>query len=174
VSDTWQAGEVIEYRKVTSNDRDTLRAFADGLPRRDHSFVDPFLLHEVAVASWTMATTARRIAAFDGDRAVGLLTVVPHTGWASHVGDLRSVVLPERRGEGIGRELVDRGLVLADEMGVEKVMVEIRSSNTGALAMFAALGFTTEARYAGHVRDPDGNVDDLLVVVRWTARPAAV
>ncbi len=158
----------VTYRKITAADRDPLRAFADRLPRADHSFVDPYLLHEVAVASWTQAVPAKRIAGFDDGEVVGLVTVVPHSGFEAHVGDLRVVVRPDRRGTGVGRQLVDEGVGLATELGLEKVMVEVRSSNTGALAMFGALGFVTEARLVGQVRDPHGNVDDLLVVVSWT------
>jgi ribosomal protein S18 acetylase RimI-like enzyme len=162
----------IEYRKVSAGHRSALRAFADRIPFSDRSFFDAQLLEDSAVASWTQAVPARRVAAFDGDDVVGLVTVVPRWGWMAHVGEMRVITQPSHRGRGLGRGLVDQGLALADELGVEKVTVEIRASNPGALAMFEAAGFAAEARLVGQVRDTAGNLDDLLVVSRWTGGPA--
>jgi ribosomal protein S18 acetylase RimI-like enzyme len=162
---------MVEFRKVSADHRQVLRAFADRIPVSDRAFFDSHLLRDVAVASWTQAVPARRVAAFDGDDVVGLVTVVPRSGWMGHVGDMRVITQPDQRGKGLGRALVDQGLTLADELGLEKLVVEIRAANDGATAMFEAAGFSVEARLKDHVRDLRGNLDDLLVVSRWT--PAA-
>jgi ribosomal protein S18 acetylase RimI-like enzyme len=157
----------MEYRPINRQDRAALRAFAERIDQGDRSFFDRLLLHDVAIESWTVATPARRVAAFDHDEIVGLVTVVPGVGWTSHVGELRAVVRPDQRGRGIGRELVSEGIGLAREVPLKKITVEVMDTNAGALAMFSAEGFEPEARLVGQVLDGDGVQRDLLVLSRW-------
>ena len=157
----------MEYRRIRADDRAALQAFADRIPAGDRTFFDRVLLHQVAVAGWTTAVPARRSAAVDGDDIVGLTTVVPGTGWTRHVGELRVIVQPDRRGLGVGQELVRIGLELARELEMEKVTVEVMAINKGAIAMFEAVGFATEACLRGQVRDGENRLQDLLVMSAW-------
>ena len=158
---------MVEYRRIRANDRAALQAFADRIPARDRAFFDRVLLHQVAVAGWTMAVPARRMVAVEGNEIVGITTVVPGAGWSSHVGELRTIVQPDQRGKGVGRTLVQIGLDLAREAELEKVTVEVMANNSGALAMFAALGFVKEACLAGQVRDGENQLQDLLILSTW-------
>src|SRR5215207_1510154 len=157
----------MEYRRIRTEDRAALQAFADRIPPGDRSSFDRVLLHQVAVAGWTMAVPARRSVAVDGADIVGLATVVPGAGWTSPVGELRTIVQPDRRGEGIGQALVRIGIDLARELQLEKITVEVMASNKGAIAMFEAVGFRTEARLGGQVRDGDQRLQDLLILSSW-------
>jgi ribosomal protein S18 acetylase RimI-like enzyme len=157
----------VEYRRIRADDRAALQGFADRIPPGDRSSFDRVLLHQVAVAGWTMAVPARRSVAVDGDDIVGLVTAVPGAGWTRHVGEMRTIVQPDRRGTGIGRALVGIGLDLARELELEKVTVEVMASNAGAIKMFEAVGFSTEARLVGQVRDGEQNLQDLLVMSHW-------
>ena len=144
------------------------------VPDGDRSFIDRNLLSQVAVAGWTQAVPERRLIAVDDDGTVaGIVTVVPGVGWTSHVGDIRLVVLPDYRGQGIGRRLAAGGQELAESLGMTKLMIEITATNTGGLAMFAAFGFAEEARLRGHVRDSTGTSQDLVLLSRWLGPPAA-
>jgi ribosomal protein S18 acetylase RimI-like enzyme len=44
------------------------------------------------------------------------------------------------------------------------VTVEVMASNSGAIAMFEALGFGQEARLVGQVRDGANELQDLLIL----------
>jgi ribosomal protein S18 acetylase RimI-like enzyme len=158
----------VDYRPLTPDLRGAAEAFAGAIPERDKGFIDPFLFYQVAVNSWTQATPARRIAAVDtdgeSDRIVGLVTVIPGSGWQAHVGEFRIVVLPDVRGRGIGQALIDRGLALAAELGLRKVTIEIIASNDAGLALFERNGFVREALLARHVRDGAGNLQDLVLL----------
>lgn len=72
----------------------------------------------------------------------------------------RIVVAPGRRGEGIGRRLLNVGLDWADAAGAEQVMLEVEAGNEPALALYARTGFVTLARR----RDYYGTGRDALVM----------
>ncbi|MBK8462112.1 MAG: GNAT family N-acetyltransferase [Nigerium sp.] len=68
----------------------------------------------------------------------------------------RIIVAPGRRGEGIGRRLLDAGLAWADAAGADQVMLEVEDGNAAALALYERSGFVTLARrqdYYGTGRD---------------------
>jgi ribosomal protein S18 acetylase RimI-like enzyme len=161
----------VEYRPLTADLRDAVATFARSIPERDKGFLDRFLLYDVAVASWTQPTPARRIVALDGATVVGLVTVEPQRGWMSHVGELRLVVLPSARGAGVGGELIAQGLALASTLGLGKVGIEIMASNGSAIALFERHGFHREAVLARHVQDGEGSLQDLVVMSRELAPP---
>ncbi|SNY97348.1 GNAT family N-acetyltransferase [Halomonas sp. hl-4] len=50
-------------------------------------------------------------------------------------------VLPERRGEGIGGELLGAVLAVAADWQSERVLLEVRESNTSARKLYAGAGF---------------------------------
>lgn len=160
---------------LVADHRAAAERFAERIPPKDRGMLDRFLLYQVAVAGWTRATPARRIAALehpDGavePEIVGLVTIVPGNGWQAHVGEMRVVVRPSHRGQGIGRHLIHEGLDLAAELELLKVSTEIMSSNDGALALFESLGFRREARLEDHVRDGEGNLQDLIILGRNVA-----
>ena len=149
---------------MTADLREAAAAFATRIPEQDKGYVDAFLLHDVAVAGWTRATPARRIAAIDGEDIVGIVTVEPQHGWMDHVGDFRVVVQPSARGSGVGRSLIELGIELATSLGLGKLSVEIMASNTSGLGLFERHGFHREAVLTRHVRDGDGELQDLVVL----------
>ena len=158
----------MEIQPVRVEQRQALVDFASRIPDRDRSLLDAPLLSQVAVAGWTQAVPERRLAALDDEGAViGLVTVVRGVGWSSHVADMRVIVDPNRRGQGVGRHLAEQGVELARELGMTKVMIEVMAANTGAAAMLAALGFEEEARLRGQVRDGAGEMQDLVLLSRW-------
>jgi ribosomal protein S18 acetylase RimI-like enzyme len=164
--------DMVEFRRVHADHRAALRDFASRIPVSDQAFFDSQLLRDVAVASWTQAVPARRVAAFEGDEVLGIVTVLPRTGWMAHVGDFRVIIRPASRRQGLGRALVEQGLLVTRELELEKLVAEVRASNQGAIAMFGAVGFRIEAKLERQVRDPAGTFDDLLLLSRWTPASA--
>jgi GNAT superfamily N-acetyltransferase len=154
----------VEYRALTVDLRDAAAAFAARLPERERGYGDPFLIHDVTVAGWTQATPAKRIAAVDGDDVVGLVTVDPQRGWMDHVGQIRVVVQPSARGQGVGRALLERGIELAASLGLSKLSTEIMATNGPGAVLFERNGFRREAVLTRHVRDGDGQLQDLVLL----------
>jgi len=82
---------------------------------------------------------------------------------------LNLAVVPERRGKGLGRALLDAGLAAVRARGGSEVFLEVRASNAVAQALYAGRGFRVEGRRRGYYRRPD---EDALVL-RLVMEPAA-
>ena len=76
-------------------------------------------------------------------------------------------VVPDARREGLGRELLARFLADAARMGAEQVFLEVRVSNTSAIALYEDSGFVRIARRESYYPpDARGAREDALVMRR--------
>ncbi|MBW1681126.1 MAG: ribosomal protein S18-alanine N-acetyltransferase [Deltaproteobacteria bacterium] len=73
-------------------------------------------------------------------------------------------VHPGLRGKGLGRHLLDRLMAAARDGGVETVWLEVRPSNTVALAMYRTAGFAEIGRRKAYYRDTR---EDAIVMARF-------
>jgi ribosomal-protein-alanine N-acetyltransferase len=74
-------------------------------------------------------------------------------------------VVGERQGRGLGRRLLDHLAAVAREAGARQMFLEVRPSNTPALALYQRAGFETIGRRKGYYPAADGREDGL--VMRW-------
>ena len=72
-------------------------------------------------------------------------------------------VAPSWRRRGVGRSLMVAALSEAGLAGARQVFLEVRESNLGARAFYAALGFSESGRRRNYYRDP---AEDALVLSR--------
>jgi ribosomal-protein-alanine N-acetyltransferase len=72
-------------------------------------------------------------------------------------------VLPEHRGEGIGRSLLLHVLAEARGLGAKRATLEVRASNGAALALYDRLGFYVAATRRNYYSNP---VEDALILWR--------
>ena len=74
-------------------------------------------------------------------------------------------IAPERRGQGVGRLLLDATIDELERRGAANLFLEVRESNAAARALYASRGFTTIGRRRNYYRRP---VEDALVLRRTT------
>ncbi len=74
---------------------------------------------------------------------------------------LNLAVVPEQRGQGLGRWLLEQGLTRLRQAGVGEVFLEVRASNAAARALYRARGFREVGRRREYYRHP---VEDALVL----------
>ena len=137
------------------------------MPDRDLTFIKEDL-SAPAVRAW--AGRGREwVAVDDTDQGpiTGFVAIAQLPGWSDHVGEIRLVVHPERRGAGIGTELARHALTRAVRMGLAKVVVEVVADQDALLAMFTGLGFTGEALLCNQIRDRTGAFRDLVVLAHY-------
>jgi ribosomal protein S18 acetylase RimI-like enzyme len=89
-----------------------------------------------------------------------------------HVGRLGMGLLPEFRGRGLGRMLLQAALTAAAHAGLRRVELEVYASNGPAIALYRAMGFDDEGRKVG-ARELDGRPDDLLVMAMHLQPPGS-
>ncbi|MEM9137054.1 MAG: 5-formyltetrahydrofolate cyclo-ligase [Cyanobacteria bacterium P01_F01_bin.42] len=78
---------------------------------------------------------------------IGCCDIIPYPELGfRHVGRLGMWVLPEFRGLGIGRSLLEICLDWAKRFGLEKVELQAYTSNEKAIALYRSVGFETEGR----------------------------
>lgn len=66
-------------------------------------------------------------------------------------------VAPAARRRGIGRALVARMIEEARELGLDRILLEVREKNTGAIALYAAMGFESDGLRRGYYPDDGDN-----------------
>jgi ribosomal protein S18 acetylase RimI-like enzyme len=163
---------MMEIRPLESSDETAVDRFLDRVPEGDRTFFKEDVADPTVRAAWFRPGNARLLAV-DGETVVGYVAVVPLASWSRHVGELRVIVDPEHRGRGIGQALTRRAMLEALELGLTKMVIEVRADHESRIDMFRALGFVPEALLADHVRDHAGNLHDLMVlghsVEAWNA-----
>lgn len=94
----------------------------------------------------SVANDAVQFMAVDHGQVVGWADIFP--SWAhavAHCGSLGMGVLPEYRGKGIGRQLLQACISKAATKGITRIELEVRADNERAIALYKALGFEIEA-----------------------------
>ena len=171
-----EAGE-IEIRLMSHADQAAVLEFAQKLPVHDLLFLPRNISEPKVLAAWIKEIERGSITsllAVKSGRVVGCGTIVrdPHS-WSPHVGEIRNVVSPDVRGQGVGRALSQETFALALSVGLEKLLVQMTVDQTGAIAIFEGLGFKAEALLHDHVRDLAGKKHDIVVLAHDVAKVRA-
>lgn len=156
-------------RRFEADDRDAMLAFAGTLSEHDLMFLGRDLRHPRVIAAWLAAIEEgwidSLIAADDGGALLGTAALVRDPlGWSAHVGEVRLLVDPAKRGAGLGRDLLEALFAIATQHGLSKLSARMTPDQAGSVALFESLGFRGEALLKGEVRDTAGNVHDLVVL----------
>ena len=155
----------MDIRPIEPGDHASLVRFFERIPESDRTFLKEDVSDPAVLDAWAAPGAARAIAVEDGD-VIGSVAVVPLHGWSSHVGEVRLVVDPARRGRGLGRALARRAVLDALDLGLSKLVVDVIADQAALVGMFRALGFEPEALLTDHVRDRSGEMRDLMVLAQ--------
>jgi RimJ/RimL family protein N-acetyltransferase len=173
---TTEAGD-IELRMMGPADEAAVLEFAQQLPRHDLLFLPRNISEPKVLAAWIKEIERGSITsllAMKSGRVVGCGTIVRDPmSWSPHVGEIRNVVSPDVRGQGVGRALSQETFALALSIGLEKLLVQMTVDQTGAIAIFEGLGFRAEALLRDHVRDLTGKKHDVVVLAHHVAQVRA-
>ena len=161
-------GRDVTLRFMTEDDAALLLTFARALPQHDLVFLHRDITDSSEVADWIEAIEQGLegviLAVADGG-VLGYSSVSRSPlSWSRHVAELRVVVGPDARGQGLGRALTAEAFRIAEDLGVRKMVAQMTIDQQGALRTFKRLGFTSEALLHDQVLDEDGSTLDLVVM----------
>ncbi len=163
-------------RRFEPKDERAMLAFAETLPEHDLLFLGRDLRHPRVIAAWVAAIAEGNIdslVAEDGGAFVGTAALVRDPlGWSAHVGEIRLLVAPTKRGAGLGRDLLEGLYSIALERRLEKLSAQMTPDQIGSVMLFESLGFRAEALLKNHVRDRAGNTHDVAVLSHDIVRNA--
>ena len=168
----------VTLRRFKPDDLDAMQKFARTLPEHDLLFLGRDLKHRKVIEAWLAEVEdgfIDSLLAEDTDGAIVATSAVVRDplGWSPHVGEVRLLVAPDRRGHGIGRALLEESFRIALQRELKKLTARMTPDQTGAIALFESLGFRGEALLRDHVMGRDGAVHDLAILSHDLARVAA-
>lgn len=127
----------------------------------------PPLERVVSFQSGLIAKNGPVYYAIDNDRVVGWCDVFPEKNpRQSHRGGLGMGLLPEYRGRGLGSKLLASVLEHAKRFGLEKVELNVYTSNTPAIELYKKFGFEQEGLIRKY-RKLDGQYFDCLAMGKF-------
>lgn len=165
-------------RHFKREDMEPMAAFARILPEHDLLFLGRDLKHRRVVEAWVEAVEDGFIDSIlaessEGEILATAALVRDPLGWSPHVGEIRLLVHPERRGEGLGRALLQEIFRIALTRECKKLVAQMTPDQTGAIALFEEMGFRGEAMLRDHVQGRNGNLHDLAILSQDVDRMAA-
>lgn len=167
----------IAIRPFRAEDADAMMRFARSLPEHDLLFLSRDIKHRKVVDAWAEALAdgfIDSLVAEDGGAIVGTAALVRDPlGWSPHVGEVRLLVSPHYRGQGVGRSLLEESFRIALKRECRKLVARMTPDQGGAIALFESLGFRGEALLRDYVIDRAGQVHDLAILSLDVARAAA-
>jgi ribosomal protein S18 acetylase RimI-like enzyme len=161
-----------EVREVRSEDEPAVERFLARIPEGDRTFFKEDVTDPDVIAFWGRRGGVTNVA-LDGGEVVGYGAVIPLQGWSSHVGEVRVIVDPGHRRQGVGRALGRQAVLSGVGLGLEKLVVEVIADQEPTIAMFRSLGFDPEALLEDQVRDQVGELHDLMILGLSVAESAA-
>jgi len=165
-----QSGTSVTIRPMVKEDADKLHAFFSRVPREDRLFLRDDVSIRDVIDSWIQELDYRKVlplVAEVGGNIVGDATLHRRTfGWTSHVGKVRLVIDKDYRGKGLGTVLIEELIDIAKKAGLEQLVAELMSNQTGALSAFKRLGFDKEAVFFNYVKDQVGEERNLVVMIK--------
>jgi putative acetyltransferase len=99
----------------------------------------------------------------DGNLVLGYAGLRERTPGVLHLG---MALLPEGRGRGGGRALLDAMAEHARASGAHKLDLEVWTDNERAIALYVSAGFEVEGLRRDHYRRRDGSLRSALIMAR--------
>lgn len=105
-----------------------------------------------------------QVLAIDGGEVVGWCQIIPHPRPAeSHCGTLEMGLIKSYRGRGAGARLLEECLGRAGKFGLERVELEVFSSNDAAIQLYLKTGFVHEGEKIRAVKIDGAYMNNVLM-----------
>ena len=161
-------GQNVVIRVLTKDDEDRALMFFLTISESDRNFMHYDVTDRETLEGWFGGPNWKEvfpIVAEVGGRIAGIGVVHGYrTRWLSHIGNAWIMVGDDWRGLGIGRILATQIFTLASELGLEKLLAEMRADHLSAIRVFKQMGYIHEGVHTDYIKDSDGHTHDLVLM----------
>jgi GNAT superfamily N-acetyltransferase len=165
---TLRDGSRCRLRPLRKDDEKGFHMFFLAVPEPERMFIKHRVTQPEVIRDWCQNIDLGRnfplLALMDG-KIVGAATLHQQLGgWKRHIGRVSVLVLPQYRGRGLARALVQEIADLARSLSLEKVEAEFIGEQEAAVKMFALLGFSNLVRLEDYVKDMQAITHDYILM----------
>ncbi len=163
---------MLNIRPATDRDRDAIwKIFHEVIAAGDTYGFEPEMSREEALAYWFRADTYTYVAECEGEIAGTYILRANQQGPGSHVSNAAFMVVPDARGQGIGRAMGEHCLGEAQRLGFRAMQFNfVVSTNASAVRLWKQLGFKVVGTLPGAFRHPERGYVDVYVMFRSLTR----
>lgn len=155
-------------RPLRKDDEKKFHDFFLAVPEDERAFTKHRVTEPSVIRDWCQNIDLGRnfplVALADG-KIVGDATLHQQLGgWKRRIGRISVLVLPQYRGRGLARTLVNEMIQLARNLGLERIEAEFIGEQEAAIKMFAMLGFSNLLRLEDYVKDMQAISHDYILM----------
>lgn len=159
----------VTLRPLQSGDEDQLLEFFRRVPEEDLFYLKEDVTLAEVIHRWVQNIDYNRVfslVALDQGEIVGDATLHRSRSKArSHVGEVRVVVDPSHRSQGLGTALLRELVQVAYSSSLDSILFElVEEKEENAINVAARLGFAKVATIPNNVRDTEGNLHNSVVM----------
>jgi RimJ/RimL family protein N-acetyltransferase len=165
---TLKDGRQVTVRSMHPTDVECSYEFFCALPEEDRKYLRVDVTRRRMVERRTTELDRSRIERLvvvhdDEIVADGALHLEGH-GWGDNVAEIRLIVARDYQRTGLGTLLARELFHLASQYRVDRIMARLMRPQEGAHRIMKRLGFSEEFLIPEHMRDQDGNWQDLIIM----------
>ena len=165
---TLKDGTDVEIRNMRPADVESSYSFFSGLPEEDRRYLRADVTRRDVVERRTTELDSGRVdrlVAVAGDEIIadGTLELQGH-GWGDNIGELRLIVARPYQHLRLGTMLARELYYLAMQRKLDRIVVRVMRPQVRAHRIMRRLGFTEEFLIPKHVRDQEGQWQDLIIM----------
>ena len=165
---TLKDGTDVEIRNMRPGDVESSYSFFSSLPEEDRRYLRADVTRRDVVERRTTELDSGRVdrlVAVAGDEIIadGTLELQGH-GWGDNIGELRLIVARPYQHLRLGTMLARELYYLAMQRKLDRIVVRVMRPQVRAHRIMRRLGFTEEFLIPKHVRDQEGQWQDLIIM----------
>jgi L-amino acid N-acyltransferase YncA len=168
---TLKDGSQLTIRPLRKEDQRALYEYFTKLPDEDRMYLKDDVTDPQVIENWVFDLdydVVLPVIALDNRRIVANATLhFSHIGWSKHQGEIRITSDPEYRRRGLATRLIQELIEIAAYFGLEQLTAEVGPDLAQNRLIFRRLGFNEVATLDGFIKDPEGNFQDLALMIMY-------
>ena len=165
---TLKDGLQCTLRPLKKDDEKKFHEFFLAVPEEERMFIKHRVTEPAVIKDWCQNIDLGRvlpILASSNGKILGVATLHQQLGgWKRHIGRVSVLVLPQYRGRGLARAMVNEIVQIARNLSLERVEAEFIGEQEAAIKMFAILGFSNLVRLEDYVKDMQAISHDYVLM----------